>query len=632
VARRRRQAHELERVLGANALFATAYGNVGSSIYYALGVTAFFALGLTPAVFVIAGLFFAATAATYAEGTVMFPEAGGSSSFARHAFNELVSFGAAWAQMLNYVITIAISAFFVPHYLSIFWEPLKQNPWDIIGGTVVIVVLVALNIVGIQESARINVVLAAIDFATQVLLVLLGFALVFSPHTLVSNVHFGTAPTWSHFLLAIPIGMIAYTGIETVSNLSEEARDPVRSIPRSILMVAVAVFAIYFTLPLIALSAMPVHLINGHQQTVLGLGPPRGFANDPVLGLVEHLGIGGTLLSVIKVYVGLLAATILFIATNAGVIGASRITYAMATYRQLPALFRRLHPKFKTPWLSLIVFAGFVSILVLLPGKTNFLSTMYSFGAMLSFTVAHAAVIQLRRLRAGEDIPWRARPNIRWRGVDWPLFAVVGGIGTGLSWLDVVIQYPSTRYAGLGWLVIGFLIYVAYRRRILHVPLRETVHAPVEYGVAAALEFRSILVPIAPGYASDEAMDFACRLAAERRASIVAFTAIEVPLDLPLDAELPEDVREANEQLDEARAIGDSYGVRVIGRIARTRNIGRAIVDEAIRRNSEIIVMAGPRRMRLQRGRRQIFGDAVDFVLRHAPCRVMVATPRERAA
>jgi basic amino acid/polyamine antiporter, APA family len=628
VARRRRQANELERVLGANALFATAYGNVGSSIYYALGVTAFFALGLTPLVFVIAGLFFAATAATYAEGTVSFPEAGGSSSFARHAFNEVVSFGAAWAQMLNYIITIAISAFFVPHYLSIFWEPLRQNPWDIIGGAAVIVLLVALNIVGIQESARINVILAAIDFATQVLLVLLGFVLVFSPHTLTTNVHFGTAPTWSHFLLAIPIAMIAYTGIETVSNLSEEARDPVRSIPRSILMVAIAVFAIYFTLPMIALSAMPVK----HGVTVLGLNPPKGFAADPVLGVVEHLGIAGTLLSVLKIYVGLLAATILFIATNAGVIGASRITYAMAGYRQLPTIFRRLHPKFKTPWISLVVFAGFISILVLIPGKTNFLGTMYSFGAMLSFTIAHASVIQLRRKQAGEDIPWRARPNLPWRGVDWPLFAVVGVLGTGLSWLDVVIQYPSTRYAGLGWLAAGFVVYVVYRRRVLRVPLAETVRAPVEYGLAAALEFRSILVPIAPGYPSDEAMDFACRLAAERRASIVAFTAIEVPLDLPLDAWLPEEVQEANEQLDEARAIGDSYGVRVIGRIARTRNIGRAIVDEAIRRNSEIIVMAGPRRVRLQHGRRQIFGDAVDFVLRHAPCRVMVATPRERAA
>ena len=252
--RRRRQQQGLERVLGTPALFATAYGNVGSSIYYALGVTAVFALGLTPLVFVIAGLIFAATAATYTEGTVRFPEAGGSSSFARHAFNELVSFAAAWAQMLNYVITIAISAFFVPHYLSIFWEPLKRNPYDIIGGAIVIVVLVLLNIVGIKEAANLNIFLAVVDFATQIFLVLLGFALIFSPHVLKANVHFGVAPTWGNFLLAIPVGMIAYTGIETVSNLAEEARDPVRSIPGSIRLVAIAVFAIYFTLPLIEIG------------------------------------------------------------------------------------------------------------------------------------------------------------------------------------------------------------------------------------------------------------------------------------------------------------------------------------------------------------------------------------------
>ncbi len=171
----------MERVLGTPALFATAYGNVGSSIYYALGLTAVFALGLTPLVFLVAGIVFAATAATYAEGTVRYPEAGGSSSFARHAFNELVSFGAAWAQMLVYIVTIATSAFFVPHYLSIFWEPLNTNPWDIVGGAVVIVVLVALNTVGVQEAARLSISLAVIDFATQVLLVILGFVLVFSP-------------------------------------------------------------------------------------------------------------------------------------------------------------------------------------------------------------------------------------------------------------------------------------------------------------------------------------------------------------------------------------------------------------------------------------------------------------------
>ncbi len=640
MARRRRQAQQLERVLGTNALFATAYGNVGSSIYYALGLVAVYALGLTPIVFIIAGLIFACTAATYAEGTVRYPEAGGSSSFARHAFNETVSFEAAWAQMLNYIATIAVSAFFVPHYLSVFWGPLRANPWDIVVGIAVIAGLVVLNIVGVQESANVNVVLAVADFATQLLLVLLGFVLVFSPHILATNIQLGVAPTWSDFFLSIPIAMLAYTGIETVSNLSEEARDPLKTVPRAVLYVAIAVFAIYFTLPWVALSAMPVVHTAAHGYTTLLAQPPdqtlngqHGDPNDPVLGLVNNLGITSeTVTHALRIYLGILASTILFIGANAGVIGASRITYAMSGYRQLPLLFRKIHPKFKTPWLALVFFAGAIPILLTLTGRTAFLGAVYSFGATFSFTVAHASVIRLRmKLRDHDEVSFRPKPNFRWRGVTWPVFAIVGGLGTGLSWLVIVIQTPSIRYAGLAWLVIGFAFYVFYRRRIVQAPLRETLRAPVEFGPAAVLEFRSILVPIAPGYASDEAMDFACRLAAERRASIVAFTAIDVPLDLPLDAELAEDVREANQQLDEARAIGDSYGVTVIGRIARTRNIGRAIVDEAIRRNSEIIVMAGPRRVRLQRGRRQIFGDAVDFVLRHAPCRVMVATPRERA-
>jgi APA family basic amino acid/polyamine antiporter len=405
--------------------------------------------------------------------------------------------------------------------------------------------------------------------------------------------------------------------------------------------VAIAVFAIYFTLPWIALSAMPVvHTAHDGYKTLLGLKPTEtfrgqhGYQNDPVLGLVNNLGIrSATITHGLRVYLGILASTILFIGANAGVIGASRITYAMSGYRQLPLLFRKIHPRFKTPWLALVVFAGAIPILLTLSGKTAFLGAIYSFGATFSFTVAHASIVRLRMKDHDRgEVAFKARPNLRMRGVSWPVFAIVGGLGTGLSWLVIVIQSPSIRYAGLGWLLIGFAFYVVYRRRILHAPLAETIRAPVQFGPAAVLEFRSILVPIAPGYPSDEAMDFACRLAAERRASIVAFTAIDVPLDLPLDAELPHEVSEANEQLDEARAIGESYGVRVVGRIARTRNIGRAIVDEAIRRNSEIIVMAGPRRVRLQRGRRQIFGDAVDFVLRHAPCRVMVATPRERAA
>jgi APA family basic amino acid/polyamine antiporter len=626
---RRRRQQRLERVLGTPALFATAYGNVGSSIYYALGLVAGIALGLTPLVFVISGLIFAATAATYAEGTVRFPEAGGSSSFARHAFNELVSFGAAWAQMLNYIITIAISAFFVPHYLSIFWSPLRENPWDIVGGAVVVAVLVALNIVGIKEAARLNIFLAVVDFATQLLLVLIGFALVFSPHTVfAANLHWGVAPTWRSFFVAIPIAMIAYTGIETVSNLAEEARDPPRDIPRSISWVAAAVFAIYFTLPMIALSALPVEKTKHGFQTLLGLAPEKGgFENDPVLGLVEHLGLHGHVLSGAKIYVGILAATILLIATNAGVIGASRITYAMASYRQLPEVFRRLHPRFKTPWLSLVVFAGVISIAVLLPGQTSFLGNMYAFGAMLSFTIAHLSVIALRLHTRDDAEAFKVRPNLRIRGVEWPLFALFGAFGTGAAWLVVIVQKPGPRWAGLGWLAFGLIGYVLYRRYVVRASLTMTLRAPVIIGPGAALEYRSILVPVKPGRASEEAIDLACRLATERRSSIAAVSVVVVPLELPLDSVLDEEERRAYEALDAAAAIAELYGVDITERLVRARHAGRAIVDEATRRQSEIIVMGTPR----VSGRRAVFSETVDFVLKHAPCRVMVAAGAKAA-
>jgi APA family basic amino acid/polyamine antiporter len=629
VARRRQQ--RLERVLGTPALFATAYGNVGSSIYYALGVTAAIALGLTPLVFVISGIIFAATASTYAEGTVRFPEAGGSASFARHAFNELVSFGAAWAQMLNYVITIAVSAFFVPHYLSIFYGPLKTTPWDVVVGSLVVLLLVGLNVVGIQEAAALNIVLALIDFATQLLLVVLGFALIFSPHTLSANVHFGVAPSWSQFALAIPIAMIAYTGIETVSNLAEEARNPARSIPASIRLVAVAVFAIYFTLPMVALSALPVHRLHGKWVTNLGLSPERhGFKNDPVLGLVDNLGLHGTVLHAAQLYVGLLAATILLIATNAGVIGASRITYSMSSYRQLPELFRRLHFRFKTPWVALVVFAGLASIAFILPGNVDFIGRMYAFGAMLSFTIAHVSVIALRARRPHDELVFRAVPNLRLRGIDWPLFAIFGAMGTGLAWLVVVVQDAPTRYAGLGWLGFGLVFYAVYRRRFVHVPLTETVRAPVLMGPAVALEYRNILVPVAPGPESQEAVDVACRLAAERRARVAAVSVLELPLDLSLDAELPEQERQLDDLLDGAWSVADSYGVHMALRLARSRRAGQAIVEEASRRNSQIIVMGARRRP--QRRSREVFGGTVEYVMRHAPCRVMVVAQRGAAA
>ena len=470
MAERHPREETLRRVHGTGALFSAAYGNVGSSIYYALGVTAEFALGLTPIAFVIAGVIFAFTAATYTEATVMYPEAGGSSSFARHAFNELASFVAAWAQMLNYVITVAISAFFVPHYLSVFWPWLGHGPGDIVGGIVIVALLAALNVKGTQESARLNLVLAIGDLFTQVVLVGIGIALVLSPDILVNNVHLGVAPTWGDFALGIAVGMIAYTGIETISNMSEEARDAPRTIPRGVGLTVIAVLVLYVLIPIVALSAMPVTQdAAGHYSTVLG----TKFADDPVLGIVEHLGLGASLTDILRYYVGVLAAVILIIATNAGLIGVSRLTFSMGQHRQLPDRIRQVHPRFHTPYVAIIAFSA-VAALTMLPGETDFLATMYSFGAMLSFTIAHVAVIRLRQRQPERKRLWKPPWNVRAFGFEVPLMAVIGGLGTFAAWIIVIALHTTTGLVGAGWMVVGVLLYAAYRRH-QQLPLRETV-------------------------------------------------------------------------------------------------------------------------------------------------------------
>ena len=298
----------LRKTVGVSGMFATAYGNVGSSIYYALGLVAAHALGLTPVVFVFAGGLFALTAKTYAEGASMFPEAGGSSSFARHAFNDVVSFFAGWALSLDYILTIAISAFFVPHYLSAFpgLHSLKHNPGDIIGGLIVVVALTGLNIRGLGESAKLNLVLAIVDLCTQVLLVGLGVVLVLDPSLLVNQVHLGIAPSWKELIFALSLAMLAYTGIETVANMAEESKDPGRQVPKAVNLVVIAVLAVYAGISVVALSALPVihHGVGYSPELKQSFSEPgyatalgHFFENDPILGVIEHLGLHGTVLT-----------------------------------------------------------------------------------------------------------------------------------------------------------------------------------------------------------------------------------------------------------------------------------------------------------------------------------------------
>jgi APA family basic amino acid/polyamine antiporter len=606
----------LRKTVGVSGLFATAYGNVGSSIYYALGLVAAHALGLTPLVFMFAGALFALTAKTYAEGAAMFPEAGGSSSFARHAFNEVVSFVAGWGLSLDYILTIAISAFFVPHYLGAFFPELRHSPGDVIGGAGVIALLVLINIRGLGESATLNIVLAILDLLTQIALVALGAILVLHPSVLIDQVHLGVAPSYTQLLFAVSISMLAYTGIETVSNMAEEARDPGEQVPQAVNLVLIAVLGIYAGISIVALSALPVTQdAAGHYSTALG----TTYSADPVLGIVSALHLHGTLATAARYYVGTLAATILLIATNAGMIGISRLSWSLAEHRQLPGVFARLHPRFQTPWFTIVFFSA-IAVALILPGNIDFLGNLYSFGAMLSFTIAHLSILALRVREPGRYRPYRAPWNVRWRGREVPLTAVIGAVGTGAAFVSVVVLHPEARIIGTAWMAVGLCVYLLYRRR-LGIDPRELskVRRPQRPVGFLEVSYKSALVPIFGTDVDTKAM--------HRAAAVVdpnAFVEALYVLKVPTQRELPEGLDEQEYQarcvLDVARLQARARGLKVRVKLIRTRNPGRAIVEEALERGSDLIYISTEHAPAEER----LLGPTTRYVLAKRPCRVIV--------
>jgi len=607
----------LRRSVGVPGLFATAYGNVGSSIYYALGLVAYYALGLTPAVFMFAGGLFVLTAKTYAEGAAMLPEAGGSSSFARHAFNDVVSFFAGWALSLDYIITIAISAFFVPHYLGAFFPSLTHNPGDIFGGLITIVLLAALNIRGLGESAKLNLFLAVADLCTQILLVGLGFVLVLNPSLLVDQVHLGVAPTWTHLIFALSVAMVAYTGIETVSNMAEEARDPGHDVPKAVNLVLIAVLGVYAGISVVALSALPVVEHAGHYATELG----TTYENDPVLGIISRLGLHGTVLALAKDYVGILAATILFIATNAGLIGISRLSWSLAEHRQLPSLFSRLHPTFRTPWFT-IVFFSILAGLLIIPGQTKLLGNLYSFGAMLSFTTAHVSVIALRIKDPDRERPYRMPWNVRIRGSQIPMTAVLGAIGTFGAWCAVVALHTEARTIGIPWMIAGMAGYFYYRhrqgldpRKHYRIPRAER---PPDFH---ELDYRTALVPIFGEDVSASALSSAAKLIG-KEGVVYAIFVLPVPSQLSLDSGLEEEEAQGRSVLESARIKARRAGIKIHTGLIRTRNPGAALVEEAQRVGSDVIYWST---IHAPAGEQRI-GPTAAYLLSKRPCRVIIET------
>ena len=482
-----RRPAKLPRTLGPGALFAACYGNVGSSIYYALGVTAAFALGLTPVALILAGFIFVTTALNYAEGTAALPHAGGSSSFARRAFNQPIGFIVGWVQLLNYTATASISAYFAIGYLGVFgkysevFNVLRNNDAAHVGATAALIgVLIVVNVIGIQESSLLNLALAFMDLVTQFALVILGLFLLLKINVVLANLRLvGIAPTWGSFLASISIAMVTYTGIETISNLSEEAKDPGRNVPKATWWVIIAVLFVSAFLPTIGMSVFPVYFDPSHHAYVTDLAAK--YKDDPVAGIVGHFV--QPLAFWAGIWVGFLAFTILVIATNAGLIGISRLSYSLAGVDMLPKRFAQLHPKFKTPYISIIVF-GVVAAVLVLPGilvhsaEIDLMSAVYSLAATFAFCSAHLSVMRLRFIEPALHRPYRMPWNVKFGRDSVPVLSLVGALFIGTVFTQLVFQNISnSTFVFIGWLLLGTLVYVGYRR-YRHEPLWEPLEVP----------------------------------------------------------------------------------------------------------------------------------------------------------
>jgi APA family basic amino acid/polyamine antiporter len=587
-------------------------------------VIALHAVGFTPLVLLGVGLLFLLVALSYAEATSALPETGGAATFVRRSMNDLAGFMTGWSLFLDYLIVIALSALFVPHYLGAAFQvdALERHPWDITVALCAIVLVAGVRLFRRPSLYTVGFAVPALDVIVQLLLVVCGFVFLFSPHALTHGTSLGSSPTGHSLLFAIPLAMLAYTGLETVANLAEEARRPGVDLPRSLFVAIGTVVTVYVAIAVVALSAFP------GPDTQLG----HRWLRAPLVGVAEQvrgevpLWLGDT----IRFFVGASGALILLTTITTSISGFSRLAYSLGEHGQLPRIFGRLHRRTLVSPQAIaaaaLITCGIVGATTFADGDVAFLASVFSFGVLIAFTAAQVAVIRLRITAPDLPRPYRAPLNVRFRGAEIPLPAVVGAILTFAAWVVALATHPGARYAGPAWLAAGVVVYVAVRRAHGE-GLTERVVSPDEQVFADTPHYRRILVPMKLGIIGEEMAATAIKLASEHGAVVEALYVIEVPLDRPLDAPMEDAEERAAASMAEAKLLGDELEVDVIDTIVRARAIGKAIVEHAARTGTDLIVLGSSPRWRRQS---RFFSPTVDYVLRRAPCEVLiVAFPQQ---
>ena len=631
--------------IGWTRLGVIIWTSLASSVYFSLGIVSGHALGLTPLVYLAAGLFFALTAMTYLEGAKMHPERAGSTVFARYAFNELVSFVAAAAVLLDYVILIAICALTAADYLATFVPALGHGPPRVALALAVISYVSVTNVLGfsVMRYARRILAIVALDVAIQLVVIVIGLVLFFHLPTITDHIHLGSTPSWSGVIYALTITTVAFMSLESASGISGELSISRTGVRRITWGANLTILVVYVGIAVVAVTAVPV--IGGHSALA------TKYVGAPVIGIVERFH-PVALADTLKYTVAAAAGLTLIAAARGAMLGLSRLAFSLATNRQIPSALGRLHPQRSTPYV-LIAVAALIAGALVVTGDLDFLFGIFAFGAMLAFTIAHLSICVLRYREPDRPRPYRMPGGVRWRGGVLPLPAALGALVSGAGWITVIVLHAGARYVGFGWILSGVAFFVLYRKgEGKSVRARVTVPEAVLRARAPERDFGSILVPLLGGALDDDLVQTAALLvspestdeAAIDRATIEAVWIFRVPMSLPLDAALPEpQLKAARAALARAKRVGEEYrGVEVATATVRARRFGQAIIEEARRRGVEAIVLAadetaGARgRAGSLLGGRTLVGESavsetIRYVVDRARCRVILTAPARAA-